>query len=73
MELPPINASRNRVSMGASAMLSPTTRSPLNKSPSMSPRDMGISNSNGDLLGLGGGFNRNDSNALLHSVIKGAR
>ena len=71
MELPPINASRNRVSMGASAMLSPTTRSPLNKSPSMSPREMGMSNSNGDLLG--GSLNRNDSNALLHSVIKGAR
>ena len=70
MELPPINAARNRISMGANTLLSPTTRSPLGRSPSMSPKEMANSNSNGDLFN---NLNRNNSNALLHSVIKGAR
>ena len=82
MELPPITGTINRErTLPNTNLLSPTSRSPLNRSPSMSPTSEKPKNIFGTakkpMLGdsglMGGGFVNLTSSGLLSPVVKAAR
>lgn len=76
MELPPIVGSRrlNLDTVINPAMLSPTSRSPIGRSPSYSPGEFKQTMGGGFMGMLQGGLLKNSSSSnLLNTVVKAAR